>query len=201
MQLRLTGHTSADYVAEEGWREARLASCPQHGGRECGFARHGTYPRVEPPGTRIARYRCARSRVTFSLLPDFLAARLRGTLDEVEQVVCVAERSRSLEAAADELRPDIEFAGRVRWVRRRVSAVRAALLTLVTLMPEELPVMPQLVAVRAHLGSERALTMLRDVAQAALPRLYRPLGFARVAGGGGPRGGHRPHETGADPAG
>ena len=44
-------------------------------------------------------------------------------IDEVEKVVCVVEASRSVEAAADVLRPDIELPGAVRWVRRRLSPI------------------------------------------------------------------------------
>lgn len=201
VQLRLGGYTGAVYVAGECWREARLEVCPLHGGRSCGFSRHGSYPRVEPPGTRIARFRCPTARVTFSLLPDFLASRLSGTLDEVEEVVCRTEAAQTVERAADELRPDIQFPGRVRWVRRRLSAVRSLLVTLVTLMPERLPVAPNLGAVRGHLGTEHALEALRAEAQPHLAVLRSPLGFLPPPWGGGPRGGHRQHETGADPSG
>ena len=37
---------------------------PQGG---CGFARHGSYERVDPPGTRIARWYCRVGHQTFSL--------------------------------------------------------------------------------------------------------------------------------------
>ena len=52
---------------------------------------HGTYARKTPRGTQIARWYCPESHMTFSLLPDCLAARLPGTLDEVEQVVAHAD--------------------------------------------------------------------------------------------------------------
>jgi hypothetical protein len=39
-------------------------------------------------------------------LPDFLAARLPGTLNEIEHAVAVAEQAGSLAAAADALRRD-----------------------------------------------------------------------------------------------
>lgn len=149
----------------------------------------------------MARFRCAKAGVTFSLLPDFLASRLRGTLDEVEDVVVRTEKARSIEAAADELRPDIEFPGRVRWVRRRLSAVRMVLVALVTLMPDRLPVAPQLEAMRSHLGTAHALEVLRGEAEGHLGNLRSPLGFLPPPWGGGPRGGHRPHEAGADPSG
>lgn len=172
-----------------------------HKGRSCGFTRHGTYTRVEPPGTQVARFRCATARMTFSLLPDFLASRLSSTLDEVEQVVCHAQSARSLEAAAGKLRSDIQLPGAVRWVRRRRKAVRTVLTVLVTLLPEQLPVAPELSAVRAHLRTEQALMALRERAEVHLGKLRSPLGFLPPPWGGGPRGGHLPHEMGADASG
>jgi hypothetical protein len=139
--------------------------------------------------------------MTFSLLPDFLASRLSSTLDEVEQVVCLADSAPSLGAAADKLRPDIQFPGRLRWVHRRLKAVRTVLTVLVTLMPDHLPVAPKLSAVRVHLGTERALVVLRERAEAHLGKLRSPLGFLPPPWGGGPRGGHLQHEMGADTSG
>ena len=55
--------------------------------------RHGTYPRLSPPGARIARWRCRQGHCTFSLLPDCLAARLPGDLAEVEAVVGAVEQA------------------------------------------------------------------------------------------------------------
>ena len=43
-------------------------------------ARHGSYTRVTPQGLRIARWYCPEGRQTFSLLPDFVTARLPGLL-------------------------------------------------------------------------------------------------------------------------
>lgn len=197
VQLRLSGHTSAAYVAGECWREASLAACPLHLGQKCGLSRHGSYPRVEPPGTRVARYRCPKARVTFSLLPDFLAARLSGTLDEVEQVVCVTEAARSVEAAAEVLRPDIELPGAVRWVRRRLSPVRAALVVIATLMPGALPTKLEVRAVRTQLDTEQALMDLRGLAERHLAGIRWPLGLRPPERGGGPRGGPPPTRNGA----
>ena len=59
-----------------------------------------------------------------------MSARLTGSLDEAEQVVVKVEESRSVEAAAKKLRPEIEVAGAVRWVRRRLQGVRDSLLIL-----------------------------------------------------------------------
>ena len=195
----MSGYTSESYVLREGWREASLLNCPIHGGLECGFSRHGSYGRVRPAGIRVARCRCPTARVTFSLLPDFLASRLSGTLDEVEQVVCTTEAARSVEAAADVLRPDIELPGAVRWVRRRLSPVRTALLVISTLLPGLLPVTGDLRAVRSHLGSEHALMELRGMAEKYLGEIRWPVGLSPPKAGGVPRGGPRQHEVGADP--
>jgi len=94
----------------------------------CSFARHGSYARATPPGLRIARWYCREGRRTFSLLPDFLAARLPGLLASIEDSITVASSAKSVEAAADALRGlDVTLPGAVRWLRRRIRAVRAAL--------------------------------------------------------------------------
>jgi hypothetical protein len=126
---------------------------------------------------RVARWYCPDAHETFSLLPDCLAARLQGSLDEVEQVVIEVEGAASVEAAASALRPDLVLPGAVRWVRRRLMGVRAALLALVTLMPARLGSRAELSAVRAELATERALVELREIGAAHLPQLVRPLGF------------------------
>jgi hypothetical protein len=118
VQLRhQTALTSEDYVRQEYWRQASLDCCPLHPRGGCGFARHGTYPRVEPPGTQISRWYCPTGHTTFSLLPDCLASQLSGSLDEVEQVVAIVEAKvaagESIEKAAEEIRPDIELPGAV----------------------------------------------------------------------------------------
>ncbi|WP_300988896.1 hypothetical protein [Thiocapsa sp.] len=128
MQLRFECHlTGADYVIQQAWLDASLPRCPLHPQGGCHFARHGTYARVSPPGTRVARWYCPEGHRTFSLLPDCLAARLSGTLAEVEAVVSAAEQAPSLEALCKQHRLDIELPGALRWVRRRVQDVHSAL--------------------------------------------------------------------------
>src|SRR2546428_7726435 len=85
---------------------------------------------------RIARYYCPTAHETFSLLPDGLASRFPGDLDDLERVVAHVEAARSIEAAADQLRPDIVLPSAVRWVRRRLTLVRTTLLAIVTLLPD-----------------------------------------------------------------
>ena len=150
MQLRDSSSlTSEAYVAQRAWQKASLASCPRHPQGGCGFARHGTYPRQTPAGMRIWRYYCPTAHETFSLLPDGLASRFPGELDAMEQVVAQVEAARSIEAAADVLRPDIVLPSAVRWVRRRLTLVRATLVIVVTLLPDVFTGDARLGAVRA----------------------------------------------------
>jgi hypothetical protein len=148
---------------------------------------------------RVARYYCAAAQTTFSLLPDCLSARLPGDLDEVERVVAAVEAAPSVEAAADKLRPGADLPGAIRWVRRRLSAVRAMLLALVTMSPERLGgCTPTLHDVGARLGTP-VLRQVRALAERHLGALAAPVGF-----------GHRPrlrtrrpppreHDPGPDP--
>ena len=129
MQLRdPRSLTSEAYVAQRAWQDASLARCPRHLTGGCGFARHGTYPRTTPVGMRITRYYCPTAQETFSLLPDCLASRFPGDLEDLERVVAQVDAARSIEATADVLRPDIVLPSAVRWVRRRLTLVRVTLL-------------------------------------------------------------------------
>ena len=179
MQLRLESNlTGEEYVSQKAWRNATLARCPLHPGGGCGFARHGTYERLSPPGTRIARWYCPRGHRTFSLLPDCLAARLPGTLAEVEAVVAAVEQAKSLEAACANLRLAIGLPGVLRWVRRRVQAIHGLLNTLKGLMPERFAgCAPRLDAFAERLGVEGVLPALRQIAALHLAALPAPLGF------------------------
>ena len=106
-----------------------------------------------------------------------------GTLDEVEAVVVAAEGAPSLEAAANALRrPEddgaVELPGAMRWVRRRVRLVHTALVRVIGLISERLGgCAATMVAVRERLGSDSALTKLRELVAAQLPMLLSPLGF------------------------
>jgi len=186
VQLRFaTSLTSEQYVSQEAWQRASLDRCPLHPAGGCGFKRHGSYGRCEPPGARVARWYCRTGRTTFSLLPDCLAAKLPGTLVELEQVLAALAQAPSVEAAADQLRPDIEWAGRLRWVGRRRRLVHTALVAVIALVPEVFGgCEPTLGAIASSLGSEpgAVLVALRAVAQQQLPQLPPPLGFgARAA--------------------
>jgi hypothetical protein len=198
VQLRHeTSLTSEAYVAQSAWANASLAACPRHPRGGCGFARHGTYPRTTPAGMRIARYYCPAAHETFSLLPDCLASRFPSDLDDLERVVTHVEAARSVEAAADALRPDIVLPSAVRWVRRRLGLVRAAVVLMATLLPD-LVGHVRLTSVRTTWATDRALVAVRQRAALHLPAWPRPLGFGphRMAGDGAAR--PALHEMGPD---
>lgn len=181
VQVRFeTNHTSEQYVTEQAWQLASLDRCPLHPNGNCGFRRHGTYARQEPVGARVPRWYCRKAHKTISMLPDCLAAKLPGSLAEVEKVVADVEQSDTVEAAADELRPDLLMPGRLRWVRRRLGLVYAGLLALRTLLPEVFGnCVPTVCSFRAALDVVPVLPALRAVAAAHLHALPPPLGFGR----------------------
>ena len=175
---RLTGE---QYTTAQAWRGAKLERCPNHPRGGCSFARHGTYTRKTPRGTRVARWYCPQSKTTFSLLPDCLAARLPGTLEALETVVVHAERAPSLTATAKTLRRDaIDLPGAMRWVRRRVHLVHHLLIALAELPPGQLASRTTGIrALRSCLDTDRALMELRNLLSSQLPVLPAPLGFHR----------------------
>ena len=201
MQLRLaTSFTSKEYVKHQAWQDATLERCPLHPAGGCSFARHGTYERVNPPGTRIPRWYCPEGHCTFSLLADCFAARLSGSLQEVEAVVVAAEQACSREAAADALRLDIELPGALRWIRRRLKAVHTALILIRGLFPDLLGgCPPTLSALRQWLGVDWVLPVLREIAELQLARLQPPRGFQPPVGRGGESKQPRQHQVGPDP--
>jgi len=202
VQLRFaTGLTSEEYVRQKGWQFATLKQCPLHPEGGCGFARHTPYTRVEPPGAQVARFYCPDGHTTFSMLPDCLASRLSGSLEDVERVCTEVEgRHQSLEATAERLRPDIQLQGALRWVRRRVGAVVGALVAIVGLRPDLFAGrQPSLENFRSVLGVEHVLPALRETVARYLAGLPPPLGFgppARRRGRAPPR---FQQKTGADP--
>jgi len=150
---------------------------------------------------RIARYYCPTARETFSLLPDCLASHFPGELDAIEHVVATVETARSVEAAADVLRPDITLPSAVRWIRRRLTPIRAGLITVVTLCPGALAGDARLSAVRTALTTAAALVVLREHVADHLTALPTPLGFQpRRSRRAGPPP-RSPHGLGADRAG
>lgn len=118
-----------------------------------------------------------------SLLPEFAAAQLPGELAAIEQVVSAFERERqqgaTVEQAAQQLRPDIEAQGALRWLRRRRRWVRTALALLVGISPGLLAEGElTLVAARNALAVPWVLVQVRDLAAAQLAYAPAPTGFA-----------------------
>jgi hypothetical protein len=177
------------YVADRAWERAILCECPLHPAGGCGLRRLGTYGRVVPAGTRVARWWCPRGRRSVSLLPAFLAARLSGSLQTVEAAVAAVEQSGSIAAAVDLVHPPdaqdaVGWVSAVRGLQRRARAVRATLLAIITLMPELfVGVVPTLAGFRAALGCNEVLVTLRHVAQRHLAALPTPVGFGTRASG------------------
>jgi len=109
---------------------------------------------------------------------------MSGTLDEVEAVVAAVEQAGSVTAAVDVVHPaETEYAvglqGALRSLRRRVRAVYATLLAIITLMPERfVGTRPTIEGMREVLSTDRVLVALRELAARHLPALPTPLGFA-----------------------
>ena len=88
--------------------------------------------------------------------------RIQFKMNALEDVVAVAEQAPSLEAAANSLRLDIELPGALRWLRRRLQGVYAALHLLKGLMPDRfLGCAPTLAGFGPCLGVEAVLLALR----------------------------------------
>ncbi len=175
--------TDEDYVTERAWERATVECCAFHPEGGCGLEKLGSYPRVSPAGARVPRWWCPKRRESISLLPSFLAARLSGTLAAVEETVATVEEAGGIVAAVEEVHPAerddaIGLVGALRRLRRRVAAVRAALVALTTLLPELAGVRPTLAALREALSLPLVLERLRLMAVRHLGALPAPLGFA-----------------------
>ncbi len=201
MQLRFKTDLSADeYVRRKAWRFAKLEKCPLHPDGECGFSRHGRYPRTKPKGAKISRWYCELGRMTFSLLPDCLSSRLPGTLIEVEIVVVKVEEAPSQEAATEGFRIEITLPCLLRWMRRRVSYVQMALTMLIDLIPDHFSGrLPTISSFRGALGVEYVLPELRNLASDYLSILPPPVGFGPRSERKKTKKSHFQHKTGRDP--
>ena len=201
MQMRFATDLSAEeYVRQEAWKDAKLDRCPLHPEGGCGFSRNGTYKRRFPEGTKIARFYCPKGHKTFSLLPDCLASRLSGSLDEVEAVIVEVENSPTQEKAADNIRPDIELPGVLRWMRRRVVLIQAALVMLIDLLPSLFAgCTPTISSFRSTLCLEPILPELRGHVSLYLHLLPPPLGFGPHPEKKKFKKNHFQHKTGSDP--
>jgi hypothetical protein len=189
------------YINNREWRDVHLRACPLHPSGGCSFARHGSYARVAPPSLRIARWYCPQGHRTFSLLPDFLAARLPGLLDSVEESVSVAAWAKSMEAAADLLRGfDVTLPSAVRWLNRRLRAVQGVLDAVSRLVPET-PIVAVAKAAAPRIGLGRGQVLLRlrrSLSLQILNSLPGPLGFQSLPHAGRAAEGLDQHDMGPD---
>ena len=178
LQVRLaTSTTSEAYVTGKLWQYATLSACPWHPEGGCGFAQHGTYERVDPANTRVARWYCPTHKRTISALPDCLASHRSGTLDECEAIVCAVESALSLEAACWDIRTEIELPGVLRYVARLVRDIYRALRAIKGLFAQRITCEPTVHDFSALLDSSTVLMELRSISQKFLPQLPTPLGF------------------------
>lgn len=181
LQVRYpTGLTGEEYVTQRAWNGATAPPCPWCEPGRCRLVPHGFYARVEPQGTLIRRFRCRRQGRTVSRLPDCLAAHVRGSLEELEEVALVAEQAATRAAAVDQVRPPGQgsLVSAQRWLARRVQWVRALLVTVKGLYPERFAgVPPTLAGFGQALDSDTVLRALRDVAETHLQQLPAPVGF------------------------
>lgn len=173
------------YVAQRQWERTVLCSCPFHPEGGCGLERLGSYPRVAPAGARVARFWCPQERASISVLPAFLAARLVGTLDEVEAVVDTVTETGSVSAAAEAVHPadaptPLSYEAAIASVRRRARALHAVLLAAITLLPSRFAgLVPTLASFRERLGVSRVLVTLRTLSEPIIAALPVPLGVRR----------------------
>jgi hypothetical protein len=174
--------TVEEYIEQKVWKQTELNNCPFHPDGGCNYTKHGTYPRKFPDYCLIVRYYCPAAQQSISLLPDFFASRLPGTLDEVEHAVNIAEASSSLEEAAFTLRPEVKLPAGLRWLRRRLKYVDEILAILTGLLATECS--PELSAFRKVYKMKTVLTRTRCIARNFLQSLPPIVGF-------GPRSGNR----------
>lgn len=153
---------------------------------------------------RIQRYYCPTGQTTFSLIPDFLAAHVPGSLVDIEATVAAVEigkgRGASIESTAGDLRPESDLPGAVRWTRRRMRWVSIVLHTAAGLLPElfagcELSVL----ALRSTFGVDSILIHLRGLLADRIQSLPGPVGFGHLHSGRRCLKSRRQHSAGPDP--
>jgi hypothetical protein len=185
VQLRLGKKLSfEEYVTTKAWELATLDACPLcEPARGCQPERLAPYMRKVPAVAYVARFWCAFQRVSISLLPDFYQSRRPGLLADVEEAVARVEKASSVAKAADKIRPgDIEEAvtldSAIRWVRRQRDAVYGVLFAVVAMFPAVFAnCRVTVAAIRARLGADCALVVMRAQFEPHLHALPAPLGL------------------------
>lgn len=182
--MQLPYHTAlsgSQYVIQKEWLNASLDCCPNHRKESCSFQRHGHYKRKTAHGYAwIVRYYCKDSHMTFSLLPDCFAARMPGTLDELEQTALLFEAGGSAQQVTDAVRENcqVEPGGKRRWSLRRLSVLLGCLTVLLPVLDFSFVRKPiQLSVLRDHLSTDRVLVELRRRCLNNLQKLPPPIGF------------------------
>lgn len=207
VQLRFdTKLTLVEYVNQRAWLSATLPSCPVHG-LDCQPQGHGYYWRKYPEPLAIARFYCEAARTTFSLLPDFLSSRYRGTLAEFEEV-CVAAQDSDCLAVSNAVRA-IDVAVNITersaegWVARRVVLFEILVLALAGVLAEQLRGVRTASQLRERLqcaaDTGAALVALRAIVVANLAALPPPLGFGPWPKSVKRQRNSRPHTMGPAP--
>lgn len=201
VQVRLaTLSTGELYVTEKQWLRATLSCCPWHPEGGCGFCRHGTYPRVRPRGTLIARWYCPVERRTVSALPDALASHFSGTLADIEAHVLATELGLSMESVAMTRRLEIDLPGALRYLSRLCKTVHKALNICRGLNPQLLcAAQPTITGFSVLLEGSNVLMSLRQHVVRHLPQLPTPLGFNRSRNNPVARLNSFQQQTGHDP--
>ena len=187
MQLRYdTQLTVAEYLSTKAWEKATLSSCPNHPKGGCSLARHGTYTRKCGRGriAHIARWYCADSHTTFSLLPDCLAARQPGSLKQLEQIAVAIEQNQEPLEAMQRFRDNayyVDPAAQLRWQRRQLPALQRVLVTVCGLLPDLFAgCPPDVLPMRAAVDAPWLLPALREHCAEHLHGLPTPLGFFQI---------------------
>ena len=153
------------------------------------MCRWGTYLRKVPIVCWVARFYCPTDGVTFGLVPDCLATRMPGTLEQVEQAAEAVEgpgrAEVSLEQQGARLRSEqdqaqaIEPRSAVEWMKRRHRAVVRVLAAAVEVLA---PVFAgcsaslEAFATRMGVGQGGVLRELRVRAGKLLAELPSPVG-------------------------
>ena len=179
VQVRLATRSTGElYVTEKQWLRATLSCCPWHPEGGCGFCRHGTYSRVRPRGTLIARWYCPTERRTVSALPEALASHFCGTLADIEAHVLATEQDVSMQSVAMSRRLEIELPGALRYLSRLCKAVHKALNICRGIYPELFCIAPPTITGFSWaLGEPSVLMPLRRLMARHLAQLPTPVGF------------------------
>lgn len=133
---------------------------------------------------RIPRFLCPVARRTISLLPEFMACKLTGTLADLEEAVTVAEEARTQADAMRVLRPDdvvssVVLSPAKRWLRRRQRWVAEVLSAAVTVLALDISAPLTLAKVREHLGIAAVLLALRRRMPRQIHALAAPVGLGQ----------------------